>query len=98
MIITLLTDFGLQDSYAGIMKGVILGIAPEVRIVDITHGIPPQDVSTVIRNKPPATRSRAITVSARQIDITVLAVTLSLFSSRCSPMPKAISIRAICVK
>ncbi len=44
MIITLLTDFGLQDPYVGIMKGVIFGLCPEVRIVDITHGIPPQDV------------------------------------------------------
>ena len=45
-IITLLTDFGLQDEYVGVLKGVILGIHPEVRIVDITHGIPPQDVKT----------------------------------------------------
>ena len=38
-IITLTTDFGDTDSYAGIMKGVILGIAPDTRIVDITHHI-----------------------------------------------------------
>lgn len=45
MIITLTTDFGLQDAYVGIIKGVILGIAdPEVRIVDITHDVPPQDI------------------------------------------------------
>jgi hypothetical protein len=43
-IITLTTDFGLADSYVGAMKGVILGIAPLVRIVDITHAIAPQDV------------------------------------------------------
>jgi len=43
-IITLLTDFGLRDVYAGILKGVIIGIAPSVRIVDLTHEIPPQDV------------------------------------------------------
>lgn len=43
-IITLTTDFGLNDSYVGIMKGVILGIAPDVRIVDITHKISPQDI------------------------------------------------------
>ncbi|MBI4926622.1 MAG: SAM-dependent chlorinase/fluorinase, partial [Anaerolineae bacterium] len=35
-IITLLTDFGLQDGYPGIMKGVIFGIAPHVDIADIT--------------------------------------------------------------
>jgi len=43
-IITLLTDFGNRDPYAGIMKGVILSIKPDVRIVDITHEIDPQDV------------------------------------------------------
>ena len=39
-IITLTTDFGLQDAYVGSMKGVILSIHPQVRIVDITHELP----------------------------------------------------------
>ena len=43
-IITLLTDFGHSDVYAGAMKGVILSIAPEARIVDLTQGIPPQNI------------------------------------------------------
>lgn len=43
-IITVLTDFGLKDSYVGVMKGVILSINPKARIVDITHQIEPQDV------------------------------------------------------
>ncbi len=43
-IITLTSDFGLQDHYVGAMKAVILGIAPDVRLVDISHDIPPQDV------------------------------------------------------
>jgi hypothetical protein len=42
--ITLLTDFGTKDPYAGIMKGVIFSINPDVRIVDITHEVDPQDV------------------------------------------------------
>jgi S-adenosyl-L-methionine hydrolase (adenosine-forming) len=42
--ITLLTDFGTQDVFAGILRGVILSIAPEARVVDLTHLIPPQDV------------------------------------------------------
>lgn len=42
--ITLLTDFGLKDPYVGTMKGVILSIYPDVRIVDITHEVDPQDV------------------------------------------------------
>lgn len=44
MLITLTTDFGLTDSYVGQMKGVILSIAPQATIVDLCHGIRPQDV------------------------------------------------------
>jgi S-adenosyl-L-methionine hydrolase (adenosine-forming) len=43
-LIALLTDFGLEDTYVGIMKGVIAGIAPTATVVDLTHGVPPQDV------------------------------------------------------
>src|SRR5262249_40537352 len=43
-IITLTTDFGLADPYVGVMKGVILGIAPEARIIDITNEIPAQNI------------------------------------------------------
>ena len=43
-LVTLLTDFGHADVYAGAMKGVILSIAPQARIVDLTHGVPPQQV------------------------------------------------------
>ncbi len=44
MLITLTTDFGLQDGYVGVMKGVMATIAPGVPMVDLTHLIPPQDV------------------------------------------------------
>jgi S-adenosylmethionine hydrolase len=44
-VIALLTDFGTQDHYAGAMKGVILGICPDVTLVDLTHDIPPHDVT-----------------------------------------------------
>jgi len=43
-IITLLTDFGTEDAYAGIMKGVILSVTPSAVIIDITHHIDPQDL------------------------------------------------------
>lgn len=43
-VITLLSDFGDRDAYAGVMKGVILSRDPGARIVDLTHGVPPQDV------------------------------------------------------
>jgi S-adenosylmethionine hydrolase len=47
-IITLTTDFGLADGYVGIMKGVILGIARDVHLVDLSHDIPPQDVREAV--------------------------------------------------
>ena len=44
-MITLTTDFGAADHFVGAMKGVILGIAPRARIVDITHEITPYEVN-----------------------------------------------------
>ncbi len=44
MLITLTTDFGYQDPFVGIMKGVIAGINPRAQVIDLTHGIAPQDV------------------------------------------------------
>lgn len=43
-LITLLTDFGLQDGYPGVMKGVIYRICPQAQIVDLTHNIRPQNI------------------------------------------------------
>jgi len=43
-VITLITDFGLEDPFVGIMKGVILNLEPSARIIDITHGIEPQNI------------------------------------------------------
>ena len=43
-IITLITDYGTRDQYVGALKGVILSIAPSVRVVDITHDIEPHNV------------------------------------------------------
>src|SRR5712692_2947459 len=43
-IITLTTDFGTRDPFVGVMKGVILGICPDARLVDLTHDVAPQDV------------------------------------------------------
>ncbi|MGK7912858.1 MAG: S-adenosyl-l-methionine hydroxide adenosyltransferase family protein [Synechococcus sp.] len=45
-VITLLSDFGWQDVYVGVMKGVIAAIAPKVMVVDLTHAISAQDVAS----------------------------------------------------
>lgn len=42
--IAILTDFGHRDGYVGVMKGVILGIHPDLSLVDVAHEIPAQDV------------------------------------------------------
>ncbi|WP_414620599.1 S-adenosyl-l-methionine hydroxide adenosyltransferase family protein [Calothrix sp. CCY 0018] len=44
-LITLLTDFGISDEYVGVMKGAIAQINPMLRVVDITHQIPPQNIA-----------------------------------------------------
>ena len=43
-VITLTTDFGSGDHEAGVLKGVIWSIAPEVKIADLSHEIPRHDV------------------------------------------------------
>jgi S-adenosylmethionine hydrolase len=55
-VVTFLTDFGLQDDFVGTCHGVIARIAPEVRVIDVTHGIEPQAVlqgAIVLRNTVP---------------------------------------------
>jgi S-adenosylmethionine hydrolase len=55
-IITLLTDFGTADAFVGIMKGVILGINPQARLIDLTHAIGPQQLlpaALILRSSAP---------------------------------------------
>src|SRR5690606_695620 len=66
-IVTLLTDFGTADTYVAQMKGVMLGIDPTLRLVDLTHDIPPQDIlegafqlATAVEAFPPGTVHLAV--------------------------------------
>lgn len=43
-VITFLSDYGLQDDFVGVCHGVIARLCPQARVIDITHGIPRQDV------------------------------------------------------
>lgn len=54
--VVLLTDFGLKDDAVGIMKGVIVSIAPDVRILDLTHEVTPFDVAQGARRLKDAPR------------------------------------------
>ena len=42
--ITFLSDYGDEDEFAGVCRAVIARLAPEVRVIDLTHGIPAGDV------------------------------------------------------
>ena len=42
--IAIITDFGMEDTYLGMMKAAIAGISPDARIIDLTHAIPSGDV------------------------------------------------------
>jgi S-adenosyl-L-methionine hydrolase (adenosine-forming) len=48
-VITFLSDYGPGDEYVGVVHGVIARIAPDARIIDLGHGVPPQDVRTGAR-------------------------------------------------
>ncbi len=61
-IITLTTDFGLTDGYVAAMKGVIVGLAPQATLIDVSHQIAPQNVraaawvlQTILPYFPPGT-------------------------------------------
>ena len=43
-IVALLTDFGYRDPFVAVMKGVMLGINPDLQFIDISHEIPPQRI------------------------------------------------------
>ena len=43
-IVTLLTDFGDRDWFVASMKGVVLNINPQARLVDLSHGVPALDI------------------------------------------------------
>ncbi len=45
-LITFTSDFGISDSYVAEVKGAVLSVAPDARVVDVTHEVPPQDVRT----------------------------------------------------
>src|SRR5207245_10909454 len=55
-IITLLTDFGAADVFVGSMKGVILGINPHAKIIDLTHDIPAHNIRAGAYLLPSASR------------------------------------------
>lgn len=45
-LLTFLSDYGLDDDFVGVCHGVVATVAPDVRVIDVTHGIPRHDVRT----------------------------------------------------
>jgi S-adenosylmethionine hydrolase len=48
-LVTLLSDFGTRDTYAGVVEGAILRVAPDARVLHLTHGVPPGDIAAGAR-------------------------------------------------
>ncbi|WP_242425104.1 S-adenosyl-l-methionine hydroxide adenosyltransferase family protein [Frankia sp. EI5c] len=48
-VVSFLTDYGLSDGFVATCHGVLLGITPNVRVIDISHAVPPQDIRTGAR-------------------------------------------------
>ncbi len=44
MLVTFLSDYGLADEFVGVVHGVLARLAPAARVLDLGHGVPPQDV------------------------------------------------------
>jgi S-adenosylmethionine hydrolase len=56
LIVTLLTDYGRDDDFVGVCHGVILSVAPQARVIDVTHSVPRHDIrrgAVVMRNALP---------------------------------------------
>jgi S-adenosylmethionine hydrolase len=65
-VVTLTTDFGVTDPFVGIMKGVLATRAPDATVIDVSHGVPPQDVlagALVLRHAVPYFPPEAIHVA-----------------------------------
>ena len=69
MLITLLTDFGEGSQYVAQMKGVILGIHSEARIVDVSHSVPPQAIQVAGRRDAPRLVAAGAGASAARTEL-----------------------------
>ena len=79
--VTFLSDYGLADDFVGVCHGVIARIAPEARVIDLTHGIPRHDV-----------RSGALTL-ARALPYVPAGVTLAVVDPEVGAERRAVAIR-----
>ncbi len=62
-LICFASDYGYADDFAGVCRGVIARIAPEVRVIDVTHGLPQRDVmagALILRNSLPYMPGHAV--------------------------------------
>jgi S-adenosylmethionine hydrolase len=80
--ITFLTDFGLQDDFVGVCRGVMKRIARDAQILDVTHGIPPQAVT------------QGALVLARSVPYLPTAVHLAVVDPGVGSERRAVAIRA----
>ena len=80
-VVTFLSDYGLADDFVGVCHGVIARIAPDARVIDLTHGIPRHDV-----------RSGALTM-ARALPYAPAGVHLAVVDPEVGAERRAVAIR-----
>ena len=81
-VITFLSDYGLDDDFVGVCHGVIARIAPDARVIDLTHGIPRHDV-----------RSGALVLRARAAVLPAPACTSRSSTPRSARERRAVALR-----
>ncbi|MDQ3648494.1 MAG: SAM-dependent chlorinase/fluorinase [Actinomycetota bacterium] len=82
MIVSLLSDYGHEDEFVGVVHGVIAGLAPEARVIDLTHGIPRYGVR------------RGALVLARALPYVPAGVHLAVVDPQVGTERRAVAVRA----
>jgi S-adenosyl-L-methionine hydrolase (adenosine-forming) len=80
--ITFLSDYGLTDEFVGVVHGVIAGICPEAQVIDISHGVPRQDVQA------------GALMLARALPYTPVGVHLAVVDPEVGARRRAVAVRA----
>jgi S-adenosyl-L-methionine hydrolase (adenosine-forming) len=81
--ITFLSDYGLSDEFVGVVHAVIAGIVPDARVIDLTHGVPRQDVLA------------GATTLARALPYTPAGVHLAVVDPEVGALRRAVALRTV---
>jgi S-adenosylmethionine hydrolase len=79
--LTFLSDYGLEDAFVGVCKGVIARTAPGVRVIDVCHSVAPQDVE------------QGASILAEAVSFLPVGVHLALVDPPAAELPRAVAVR-----